>query len=61
VQVDISYFQGAANAFTDFALTVMPATIICTLPLAMHLRVGLCVLLGLSSLCVLSFRSRDEI
>jgi hypothetical protein len=50
VQADFGYFQGATNTVTDIALTLMPAVIMYNLQIALKLKIGLSVLLGLSSL-----------
>jgi hypothetical protein len=50
VQADFGYFQGATNTLTDIALTIMPALIMYNLQIARRLKIGLSILLGLSSL-----------
>lgn len=50
VQANFGYFQGATNSLTDIALTIIPSVIMYNLQIARKLKIGLSVLLGLSSL-----------
>jgi hypothetical protein len=43
-------FQGSSGAFTDLFLTIIPITLISSLHIEIHLKIGLSFLLGVGSL-----------
>ncbi|TVY36794.1 hypothetical protein LOCC1_G005660 [Lachnellula occidentalis] len=54
VQANFGCFQGATNTVTDMVLTVMPISIVWKLQLAKKLKIALSILLGLSSLAMIT-------
>ncbi|TVY56509.1 hypothetical protein LSUE1_G008985, partial [Lachnellula suecica] len=61
VQADYGYFQGATNSLTDIVLTIFPAMIIWNLQLAKHLKIGLSIVLGLSSFAMIASIIRTKL
>ncbi len=54
VQSDFGYFQGASNTVTDICLTTMPAFIVWQLQITKKLKIGLSILLGISSFAMIA-------